>query len=204
LEWVQICSAGPIEARAIGKVFLGLGVTEEATTYLLDDGLSTMKNLTCLYDAKVVQFVTSCCKPGGGEEGHKVSLIAVLNLQLFVWIIKHHERISRKPDLDNFNLNWCLSYQPQIDLEKDWENDIDEIDYSKADLTDSPTLLESIRVLLGRIRRSSGILLSKVIQEELFPNAIDTEMFGLDNCLYASHDTCTDYPVRGWRHQNGT
>ena len=178
-----------IKARAIGRVLKHLGFTEEAAKFLLKDGLDTVKNLARLDDDIVKQFVASCRKPGGGDDGNKVSTIAQMNLQLFVWIIKHHERISRKPDLSDFNLDWCLSFKAQIDLEKNWDNEICELDYPKPELTNAPKLLDSIADLLGRVRGSSGILLSKVIREELFCELFDTDPFGnSDDSPYASHD----------------
>ena len=93
---------------------------------------------------------------------------AVALLKQAAWGARHMQRVDRGLDTLKISAQWCQGWAHQIDLEKNWDNDVTSNDYPKADLVKQPVkLFEALETLPGRMRGVTGIPLLRVVHEDI-------------------------------------
>ena len=86
--------------------FMRLGFSQEASKWLVQQGLKKPENLRRQTDESINEYIWTCRKPGGGEQGFVCSMDAVALLKMTVWGAKHMDRVS-----------WILE---PADITEDW------------------------------------------------------------------------------------
>ena len=84
---------------AVKTFLITIKLSEAAAGTISEDEIDTKELLTFLTVTNISKLCSITRKSGGGEQGHKVSMIAEDNLQLLVYWIRHHIRISRAWDM---------------------------------------------------------------------------------------------------------
>lgn len=77
------------------------------------------------------------------------------------------DQFSREANSSAIDEDVSVSFHNQREMEEEWGNKIQESDYPKANLNDSPRLFELLHVLLDKIRDGSGVPLSRVVRTNL-------------------------------------
>jgi hypothetical protein len=165
------------DAREMCDAFLRLGFSPEATKWLAQQGLKKPEKLRRQTDATIDSYIYTCRKPGGGKQGHVCPMDAVALLKLTVWGAKHMDRISRSLEPEDITEDWCESWCNQIDLEKNWDNEVATDDYPKCDNASKKPgkFFEDLETLLGRMRGVTGIPLLRVVRQPLIPEDADDD-----------------------------
>jgi hypothetical protein len=163
-------------ARGMHDAFMALGFSEEAAKWLYSQGLKKPERLARQTDETIDEYIRTCRKPGGGAQGHVCPMDAVALLKMAVWGAKHYIRVTRKLDPKEIDEDWCLKWQNQIDLEKNWDSTVLPDEYPKAELAKKPgKFFEDLENLLGRMRCVTGVPLLRVVRDELLPGDEDCD-----------------------------
>ena len=88
--------ASTVTKLAIKTLLIAIKWFDSAAGTISEDEIDTKEQLPYLTVSNMLSLLCYMTrKPGGGEAGHKVSMIAEDNLQLSMYQIRHHIRISR-------------------------------------------------------------------------------------------------------------
>ncbi len=113
------CGANPRDRML--TLLESLGFSVAAAKALVDEQLlNNWSTLWELDDDGVDNLCKTVRKPGGGEDGHQISEMAVTRLQLLVFYTKHLNRTQRKFNIVGMNLDINTPFKAQKTLEKDW------------------------------------------------------------------------------------
>ena len=81
--------------RAIADMFLRVGLSQDASKFLVDDGLATEGDLeNCAEIGAASKYIKNVRKPGGGGDGHHVSTAAEGYFTVLIWAVGHYVRVS--------------------------------------------------------------------------------------------------------------
>ena len=169
-HWSGFCSNTQRDAvaRKMADCLLCLGFLVDASKWLVEQGLKRPDKLLTQTDKTIDDYVAVCRKPGGGEKGHVCSMEAVALLKQVAWGARHMQPVDRKLDTLKISEKWCQGWAHQIDLEKNWDNDVSSNDYPKAGLAKQPAkLFEALETLLGRMRGVTGIPLLRIVRKDI-------------------------------------
>jgi hypothetical protein len=148
--------------------FLCLGFLADASKWLVKQGLRRPDKLLIQTDETIDNYVAVCHKPGGVEQGHVCPMDAVALLKQAAWGARNMQRVDRGLDTLKISEQWCQGWAHQIDLEKNWDNNVSSGDYPKADLAKQPAkLFEALETLLGRMRGVTRIPLLRVVRKDI-------------------------------------
>ena len=154
-----------LATKAAVKAFLiAIKWSEAAAGTISEDEIDTKELLPFLTVTNISKLCSITRKPGGGDAGHKVSMIAEDNLQLSVYWIRHRIRISRTWDLTHITPS-ILSLMSQ---QRDLEGQIPEAPSPPViDVNDWPKAFELICEHLDQHRGLNGNRLSYCVRPHL-------------------------------------
>ena len=102
---------------AIKTFLIAIKWSDYTTGSISEDGIDTKEQLPYLTVSNISKLCSITRKPGGGEAGYKVPMIAEDNLQLSVSWIRHSIQISQAWDLPSATLEILSLVSLQRDLE---------------------------------------------------------------------------------------
>ena len=163
------------EKRNMADLFKRLKFSEEAAKALVEDGLDSRRELQLVEKDHASDFCRNLRKPGGEIKGHTVSTIAEHNFLKLVWVAHHYVRISRELPIDKISGPWLKDFQPQIQLEADYDHN-KTITYPKGLSPKDPAKIkETMKNFFKTVRGPSGILLEWMFRDKLMPPVENTE-----------------------------
>ena len=146
------------DARGMCDAFIRLGFSKDATKWLVQQGLKKPEKLCRQTDESIDEYIRTCRKPGGGEQGFVCPMDGVVLLKMTVWGAKHMDHVNRTLEPDNITKDWCQDWCNQIDLGKNWDNEVLTDEYPKGNQAKKPgKFFEDLETLLGRMCGVSGI-----------------------------------------------
>jgi len=170
---------------SVKALFKRMKWPEAAVDALVDeqgiDDLSTLRYLT-------EELGTALCrtlrKPGGGEDGVSLSVLAEETLKMILFFIKHRDRVSRTTKLDKVQLSDVRGLAPQRKLELATMND-KVAEPPSINLRCMPKTMENIKEWCSKIRGVSGAPLAYMMRANLMPkneaDEIEEEFDSVDN-----------------------
>ncbi len=126
-----------------------------------------------------------------------IAKISSARLKLAIFWIKHQDRTQRKigvpaRQLVTINLDTMLLHKTQKQLEDEWRLGNKEPDYpaQTLDLASATKTFDKTRTILSRLRGVTGVHLSYVIRNILYPPCLGNDpAFGKTDLVYSSIDS---------------
>ena len=115
------------------------------------------------------------CKPGSKEEGHQIAELAVNELELGVFYMKHLVHCQQEGSLEDTSNNELKSLSEQYKLEENWKITNPDTDLKPMALKESQASIafELAKTILHGWWGSTGIPLAYVIHHEIEPKEAD-------------------------------